>query len=158
VTPFREGNWEVNPAKFAALVEISMQTYGWDKAQAEAYVNKTFEDRVFRNDTYQVAMRQFSNKGFGGEWVHLSVRRVDREPIHDWRDLQEIKNQLVGAENEGVELYPAESRRVDTSNQYHLFILKDPELRLPIGFTDRLVMEQDQLRSDITEAKQRPVR
>jgi hypothetical protein len=37
--------------------------------------------------------------------------------VHDWRDLQRIKNQLVGPECEAVELYPAESRKVDTANQ-----------------------------------------
>ena len=50
----------------------------------------------------------------------LSIRRNDREAVHDWRDLQRIKNELVGPECEGFELYPAESRLVDTANQFWL--------------------------------------
>ncbi|MDE2096115.1 MAG: hypothetical protein KGL39_02645 [Patescibacteria group bacterium] len=45
---------------------------------------------VYLNDVYQVHRRNF------GEMTHLSIKRVDKQPIHDWRDLQEIKNRLVG--------------------------------------------------------------
>jgi hypothetical protein len=40
--------------------------------------------------------------------VCLSAKRVDREPLQDWRVLQEIKNALVGEECEAIELFPAE--------------------------------------------------
>lgn len=67
-------------------------------------------------------------------FVHLNIRRRDGGPIlRDWRHFQWIKNQLVGEECEGVELYPAESRLVDTSNKFHLFVCTDPEHRLPFG-------------------------
>lgn len=87
-------------------------------------------DAQWRNDKYQVAV--FDD----GETIHLSIKRNDRAPIHDWRDLQEIKNQLVGPEHEAIELYPAESRRIDTANQYHLWVLKDPNQRFPVGFNN----------------------
>jgi len=90
---------------------------------------------VFKNEVYQVSL--FDD----GEIIHLSIKRNDREPIHDWRDLQEIKNQLVGPANEAIEIYPAESRRVDSANQYHLWVFKDPTYRIPIGFGTRLVSE-----------------
>jgi|GEM_PF-1998320 len=103
----------------------------------------------FLNHDYQVAV--YDAHGFGmrqpqGAWPamwHLSIKRKDREPIDEqrWRILQRIKNELVGPENEAVELYPAESRLVDTANQYHLFVLKDSELRFPFGFNERLVAE-----------------
>lgn len=85
---------------------------------------------MFMNDIYTVARYE------DGSIIHLSIKRNDRECIHDWRDLQEIKNQLVGEENEGVELYPAESRVVDLANQYHLWVFKDPDFKLNIGFQD----------------------
>jgi hypothetical protein len=91
-------------------------------------VRKSLEDPVYVNDTYQVHVHD------SGGIVHLSIRRLDREPIRDWRDFQEIKNQLVGPECEGVELYPAESRVVDMANQYHLWVFKDPENKVPLGF------------------------
>lgn len=58
------------------------------------------------------------------------------------RELPAIKNELVGPENEGVELYPAESRLMDSANQYHLWVLTDPEKRFPFGFTSRVVTEE----------------
>lgn len=93
---------------------------------------------MWLNDVYQVGVY----KKDSGPLIHLSIKRRDRKPIHDWRDLQEIKNLLVGRENEGVELFPAESRRVDTSNQYHMFVLKDTAVRFPFGFNaGRVVTE-----------------
>ncbi|MEE9386106.1 MAG: hypothetical protein V3V08_22060 [Nannocystaceae bacterium] len=68
-------------------------------------------------------------------WTELSLRRQDRAPITDWRHKQQIKNQLCGPECEGVELYPAESRLMDTSNQYWLFVRTAPGDRIPVGFT-----------------------
>jgi hypothetical protein len=44
--------------------------------------------------------------------------RLDGQAIHDWRELQRIKNEIVGDEIEAVELYPAESRLLDTANWY----------------------------------------
>src|SRR5581483_2563761 len=85
---------------------------------------------IFRNDDYQVNVRKPANG-----LLHLSIRRTDRQPIHDWRELQEIKNQLVGEECEAIELYPAESRLVDQANQFHLWAFTDPTYRVPIGFT-----------------------
>ena len=73
--------------------------------------------------------------------IHLSIKRNDRQPIHDWRDLQRIKNELVGPEFEAVELYPAESRMVDGANQFHLWVIIDPAVRFPFGFAERLVSE-----------------
>ena len=72
---------------------------------------------------------------------HLSIKRKDRQPLDDnrWRILQQVKNTLVGEENEAVEVYPAESRLVDTANQIHLFCFADPEERWPFGFTERFV-------------------
>jgi hypothetical protein len=93
------------------------------------------ESTLWRNDAYQVEVD--TNPSVHSAWpktVHLSIKRVDREPIHDWRELQEIKNALVGPEVEAMELYPAESRVVDTANQYHLWAIVEPGARFPVGF------------------------
>lgn len=91
---------------------------------------------VFANEVYQVMVRIVS-----GDWLMLSIRRNDRETIMDWRDMQWIKNQLLGTEIEAVQVFPAESRLVDTSNQYWLFASVDPDFRFPFGFTQRMVTE-----------------
>ena len=73
---------------------------------------------------FQVYRRELlpHEHGFGENVpTYLSVKRIDRKPFHDWRAMQRIKNSVLGPEWEGVEMYPAESRLVDTSNQYHLF-------------------------------------
>ena len=74
--------------------------------------------------------------------VHLSIKRNDRQSIHDWRDLQRIKNELFGPEYEAIELYPAESRLVDEANQYHLWVIADESVKFPFGFADRIVAEK----------------
>ena len=71
--------------------------------------------------------------------VWLSIRRNDRQPVTNWRHKQYIKNQLVGPECEGLELYPAESRLVDNANQYHLWCFTTPNFRIPFGFDERMV-------------------
>lgn len=105
-------------------------------------------EKLFNNSRYQVA-------GWGeqhplyGRVVHLSIKTHDRQARHDWRDLQRIKNELVGPEYDAIEIYPAESRRVDTSNQFHLFVFIDYKLEL--GFSHRLVAE-----GSWEKARQRP--
>lgn len=122
-------------------------------------VLKTFQDireneEVYLNDTYQVNVRRVESPW--GDLIWLSIKRRDKLEVRDWREFQEIKNQLVGKEHEGVELYPAESRKVDTSNQYHLFVLADPEKRFPFGFAEREVVDgTGEIRKD--GSRQRPL-
>ncbi|MFN3652295.1 MAG: hypothetical protein ACK47B_22180 [Armatimonadota bacterium] len=92
------------------------------------------EGTLWQNNRYQVVLRRREVSLFG-PCVHLTIRSLDGEPRHDWRDFQRIKNELVGPETEGVELYPAESRLVDTANHYHLWVF--PEYRFPFGMTAR---------------------
>lgn len=99
-------------------------------------LKKESEGKVFKNDIYQVIIHEAEVSPGFPEMIWLSIRRLDREPVKDWRDMQTIKNELVGQENEGVELYPAESFLVDTSNQYHMWVFKDSNLRFPFGMRD----------------------
>jgi hypothetical protein len=73
--------------------------------------------------------------------IHLSIKRNDKAPIMNWRDLQKIKNEMVGPECEALQIFPAESRLVDTSNQYHLFVFDDPAFKMGFGYRERLVYE-----------------
>lgn len=65
----------------------------------------------------------------------ISIRRHDWKPCLDWRDKQAIKNQIAGPECEAAEVYPAESRVVDTSNWSHLWVLPLSE-RFSFGFIE----------------------
>lgn len=101
----------------------------------------------YENSRYQVVARRHSYGPYG-PYVHLTIRSVDGTARHDWRDLQRIKNELVGEEAEAVELYPAESRVVDTANHYHLWVF--PEHRFPFG------MQQGELSDGAPGISQRP--
>lgn len=78
---------------------------------------------VWLNNMYQVARYKVPAQEHWPEMIHLSIKRIDKHPINDWRHMQRIKNELVGVENEGVELYPADSRCLDEANQYHMWVL-----------------------------------
>ena len=97
-------------------------------------------ERVWVNNLYQVYETPLDVENpDAGRWVHLSIKRRDRGAIHDWRDLQRIKNEIVGPEAEAVELYPAESRLLDAANQYHLWCVVGK--KFPFGFHTRTVSE-----------------
>jgi len=72
----------------------------------------------------------------------LSIKRADKDVLRDWRDLQRIKNDIIGDEHEGMELFPAESRLTDTSNQFHLFVLAEKGVQFPFGYGSRLVCDE----------------
>lgn len=93
---------------------------------------------LHQNNRYQVVRREYSDGPFG-PYVHLTIRNADGSARHDWRDFQRIKNELVGEETEAIELYPAESRLVDTANHYHLWVFRD--YRFPLGMEQRDVSE-----------------
>ena len=95
-------------------------------------------EAVLLNSKYQVAIR--AKETPSGRMIHLSIKRHDKMPIRDWRDLQRIKNELVGEEAEAMELFPKESNMVDTSNQYHMWVF--PDATFPFAFDEgRLVTE-----------------
>ncbi len=128
---FRPARFTFPDAKSLAL------QFGAAVEQAREALQYMKSGLVFRNSTYQVTVNRIQTPM--GEMLHLSIKRLDKQPIHDWRELQEIKNQLAGPECEACELFPAESRLVDTANQYHLWVLPNPEERFPFGFTERKV-------------------
>lgn len=131
---------------------------GCKKPEAKRVIEAMKGAQVWLNDTYEVEIRPHHPDKHWPPMLHLSIKRIDKEPIHDWRHLQEIKNQLVGPECEAVELYPAESRCIDGANQYHLWAIRQPGTWFPIGMiTDgsgpaRATPEQ----AEKMGAKQRP--
>lgn len=123
-------------------VEEVMRIANCTRAQAEEFINKDRRqlDAVWLNNLYQVNVYRVEATSVEApplKW--LSIKRRDKAPVHDWRDFQRIKNEIVGPECEGVELYPAESRLVDCANQYHMFVITDPNFRFPFGFNERAV-------------------
>ena len=92
-------------------------------------------EQVWVNETYFITVKEIA-----GGWSWIEIKRNDKESIHDWRDFHHIKNIVCGKEREALELYPAESRLVDSSNQYHLWVMPSGQ-RFPFGYGDRLVVK-----------------
>lgn len=95
---------------------------------------------VWVNSIYQVTRTVIGRDAVGEEEaVHLSIKRRAGGAIHDWRDLQLIKNELCGTEWGAIEIYPPESKLVDLADQFHLFAFR--ALDLPFMFRERAVSE-----------------
>ena len=123
------------------LVAQMMETFSMSKEEVIAgLINRHLTTETYENNEYKVVVKQDKlnaegREGTIGEIVWLSICRLDREAIHNWRDLQTIKNMLVGENCFGYEVYPAEDQLVDTANQYHLWCLPNGT-HLPFGFLE----------------------
>lgn len=124
----------------------NLKDQGMPDEKIEAHLQRLKEETVYLNNRYQVVVEEMEPKEDVNfpPMIHLSIKRRDKrqiEPDSHWRDLQRIKNELIGEEYEAVELYPAESRKVDTSNQYHLWVVHNRTFQFPWGFQKRMVLE-----------------
>jgi len=152
--------WTESEARTAVEREVaaSKKEHGWTEEQTEKSIRDLLSSRIYKNHLYQVAYydppEDTDDVAHGGEgWppmIHLSIKRIDRQPIHDWAHLQRIKNELVGEKNEAIELYPSEDRMVNMANQYHLWVIANPDYHFPIGFN-----EGRHVSDDIPESKSR---
>jgi hypothetical protein len=97
--------------------------------------------QIYRNSRYQVHVRRYHASDGGPDLIHLSFKRLDQAPLIPYRDKMRMKDELCGAECEGVELFPARSREVDLANQGHLWIIDDATFRFPFGFQERRVSD-----------------
>jgi len=112
-------------------------------AMAPAATVNVIDSKVlqFRGVAFSSPHRRETTEGFfaGCMLQSIAIQRRDGAAVQDWRDLQAIKNELFGAEHEAIELYPAESRVVDTQNQFHLWVLLTyegrPRPRFPVGWS-----------------------
>ena len=86
--------------------------------------------RIEAHDGYYGTLRRYEDglptlpggQPYGtGPCAIIGITADSETARHDWRAYQDIKNALVGDEWEAVELYPAESRKVDPSNRFYLF-------------------------------------
>lgn len=124
MTPFRRARMELPTWQEVMTVD------GCSEAQARQRVTVLEGHVVWVNNLYQVNVEYSDDLSF----VHLIIRRLDREPVHNWRHFQAIKNELVGPDCEAVELYPSEKHLVDAKDHYHLWAYTSPHNSFGIGF------------------------
>lgn len=154
-TPFEEVTESVFPR---ATVDLIKNRYGLTTDEEVANWLSKEAGTPYMNNRYMVHVRHCTP--LVPEFpplIHLSIKRLDKEAVHDWRDFQRIKNEIVGPEAEGVELYPAESRLVDTANQYHIWCLP-PGHVFPFGFDEGRVVSEETGDGITSTHKQRPIK
>lgn len=105
---------------------------GATREEAKGEYDAMRRAKVYESDKYIVHVTPPAEKDGA---THISIRRLDRRSGTDWREFQDIKNQLCGPEREAVEIYPAESRLIDGANQYHLWVLPKGA-QVPLGFNN----------------------
>lgn len=57
----------------------------------------------------------------------LMVRRHDEGDDFPWRDLQRIKDELVGEDREAVQVFPKKSEIVDEADMAHIWLVPEDE-------------------------------
>jgi hypothetical protein len=108
----------------------------------------TLENPYGRQEIYVSENRQYKvslAKGYDFNCQHpigwlVFTPLTDDAPLHDWRIMQQFKNELCGAQNYAVEIYPAESDLVDCNNNMHLFVWLDG-YKPPFGMRGRKVVD-----------------
>lgn len=78
--------------------------------------------RVWRNSVFVVLFREVETEW--GPVAHLAIRTIG-EDVVEWAEKQRIKDELMGPERVGVEVFPPRSDLVDEANMYHLWILPE---------------------------------
>jgi hypothetical protein len=114
-----------------------------NKKQQLGLTGDWWEDSDYR------VLRVASERWNGLPVIQISIKRHDGKPIDPpWRVKQSIKNQIVGEDREGVEIYPAKSRLNDQTNAYHLWVIDDPTFRFPFGWKGKAILDDGETREE----------
>jgi len=116
------------------VVQHAMVQYALDEAAARKLLDDEHAKcSYYVNDLYQVEVGPALGDLFE---FQINIRRRDGGMFKDWRHFQQIKNETVGPEREAVEVYPAESRKVDSCNKWHLWVLPEGQC-VPTNWNER---------------------
>ena len=108
-------------------------------------LTEILNEEVWANNLYECNVRKIPDAKLKNDIIHLSIKNYDRNTDIPWQHKQWIKNEVLGREYEGLELFPAESRMINTANQYHIWCLPKG-IVVPIGwFEGRVVSNQQPL-------------
>lgn len=116
------------PLQSAPLSQINEQRLG--KFMSPFPVK---EMGLWRNDQWQVLVSEGKPDKNGIVMLHLLAYPAGEHRDH-WAVLQQIKNEVLGEEQEMCQLYPAESRMVNAQPMYHLWGVKG--VALSFGWLD----------------------
>jgi hypothetical protein len=88
--------------------------------RAELRPNERWLPDCYVNSRYSVQISLVATAY--GDVTHLWIRAHDGSMPRSWRDLQRIKDELVGPERVAVEVFPPESELGDSANMAHLWV------------------------------------
>jgi hypothetical protein len=134
------------------MAEEASRSAGREVTPAEIEAEYMNAD-LWMNDVYQVDRRDCGPDPAEGRMIWLSIKRNRPASRSTTGAISSGSSRSsCGAEAEGVELYPAESRVVDTANQYHLWAFTKAKIEVGWQRGERMTPEQ----ADRVGAKQRP--
>lgn len=125
--------------------EQARAAYTREIGASEVYVNNIYQVRVYRGSEADDLVHIEQLKG---KCTWLSMKRKDKRPMNNWQDMQTIKNRLVGTECDAFQIFPAESRMINTANQYHLIVLPEGEC-LPFGWFGVRRVVSENIQNDV---------
>lgn len=125
------GEWKFIPSdKYAPIRTDGLDGDAYEQAVEFRKKSLRYENNLYAVNVTEVEVITDETKE---AWQWLSIKRLDRGVVRDWRHLQRIKTELCGPESEAVEIFPPESQLVDTANQFHLWVLPSGRF-LSVGF------------------------
>lgn len=112
-------------AQGVVLTHRELPSLAWEPMRQDGTLRLGNGEEAERwvNRWYSASCRRYA-VGFpwgNGPYAIVGLTHVSETALHDWRDMQAIKNDVCDPEWEGVELYPSESRLVDPSNRFYLW-------------------------------------
>lgn len=90
--------------------------------------------RCFINNHYCVMIFDGHLTSHKTTAIKVMIQRHDDAPIHQWSELQHIKNVIFGKETVAIEYYPKQSELIDMANIYWLWIYPEGVLPVPVFF------------------------
>ena len=145
----RRVNGKMIPTTWQDLQEIAAASgLKQSKATAKKLLRQMNNQQQWVNDIYRAEVHPIEAPMLSQgpnplNVTELSITRHDKEAIYNWRHFQFIKNDIFGEEREALELYPAESRLMDSANTYWLYVLPEG-ITVPFGFRDGRFVQDSQ--------------
>ena len=75
--------------------------------QIKKLLTEILNEEVWANNLYECNVRKIPDAKLKNDIIHLSIKNYDRNTDIPWQHKQWIKNEVLGREYEGLELFPA---------------------------------------------------
>lgn len=121
-TPLQPATAKLSSGMLALVGSVPALAQKYDEEGEETFMNESV-----------VASRKLVEPVPGWpQIVHVSFRTTDRDALVPYDTYVRIKNEIIDPMSEAIEIFPAESRLVDTANQFHFWAFQ-PGAPYPVG-------------------------